>query len=186
MLKVNRLMLTFDKDGWLFSNPLENKVHDIGILELNDLLHLAYEEDCWSKGVRENVKRRMTDPAIRNSQKLDWVVEDLMIKSTGGTVITMPFGEDIITFNSNRHFFRGENQQYSRSVPSLLRRLSGKTAYEAEIIKSIAVMRSFQFLKFIWQINVVPYWEAKISDINFEALAQHYGFDTCLLESPFK
>ena len=34
MLKVNRLMLTFDKDGWLFSNPLENKVHDIGILEL--------------------------------------------------------------------------------------------------------------------------------------------------------
>ena len=66
-----------------FSNPLENKVHDIGILELNDLLHLAYEEDCWSKGVRENVKRRMTDPAIRNSQKLDWVVEDLMIKSTG-------------------------------------------------------------------------------------------------------
>ena len=63
-------MLTFDKDGWLFSNPLENKVHDIGILELNDLLHLAYEEDCWSKGVRENVKRRMTDPAIRNSQKI--------------------------------------------------------------------------------------------------------------------
>ena len=175
-------MLTFDKDGWLFSNPLENKVHDIGILELNDLLHLAYEEDCWSKGVRENVKRRMTDPVIRNSQKLDWVVEDLMIKSTGGTVLTMPFGEDIITFNSNRHFFRGENQQYSRSVPSLLRRLSGKTAYEAEIIKSIAVMRSVQFLKFIWQINVVPYWEAKISDINFDALAQHYGFDTCLLD----
>ena len=175
-------MLTFDKDGWLFLFFFENKIHDIGILELNDLLHLAYEEDCWSKGVRENVKRRMTDPAIRNSQKLDWVVEDLMIKSTGGTVITMPFGEDIITFNSNRHFFRGENQQYSRSVPSLLRRVSGKTAYEAEIIKSIAVMRSFQFLKFIWQINVVPYWEAKISDINFDALAQQYGFDTCLLD----
>lgn len=175
-------MLAFDKDGWIFSNPLENKVHDIGITELNDLLHLAYEEDCWSKGVRENVKQRMTDPAIRNSQRLDWFVEDLMIKNTGGTVISMPFGKDIITFNSNRHFFRGENQQYSRSVPSLLRKMSGKTAYEAEILKAIAVMRSFQFFKFIWQINVVPYWEAKISDINFDALAQHYGFDTCLLD----
>ena len=82
-------MLTFDKNGWLFSNPLENKVHDIGILELNNLLHLAYEEECLSKGVRENVKQRMNDPAVRNSRKLDWFVEDLMIKNTDGTVITM-------------------------------------------------------------------------------------------------
>src|SRR5699024_8934294 len=142
-------MLAFDKDGWIFSNPLENKVHDIGIMELNDLLHLAYEEDCWSKGVQENDKQRMTDPAIRNSQRLDWFVEDLMIKNTGGTVISMPFGKDIITFNSNRHFFRGENQQYSRSVPSLLRKMSGKTAYEAEILKTITVRRSIQFYKLI-------------------------------------
>ena len=28
----------------------------------------------------------------------------------------------------------------------------------------------------------MPYWEAKLSDINFDALAQHYGFDTCLLD----
>ena len=75
-------MLAFDKDGWIFSNPLENKVHDIGITELNDLLHLAYEEDYWSKGVRENVKQRMTDPAIRNSQRLDWFVEDKHMKDT--------------------------------------------------------------------------------------------------------
>src|SRR5699024_11881351 len=65
-------------------------------------------------------------------------------------------------------------------VPSLLRKMSGKTAYEAEILKAIAVMRSFQFFKFIWQINVVPYWEAKISDINFDALAQHYGYNIYL------
>ena len=50
-----------------------------------------------------------------------------MIKNTGGTVISMPFGKDIITFNSNRHFFRGENQQYLKSVPSLRRRQEGKS-----------------------------------------------------------
>lgn len=31
-----------------------------------------------------------------------------MIKNTGGTVISMPFGKDIITFNSNRHFLEGK------------------------------------------------------------------------------
>lgn len=104
-----------------------------------------------------------------------------MIKNTGGTVISMPFGKDIITFNSNRHFFRGENQQYLKSLPSLRRKQEGKSKYECELIKTIAVMRSFQFLKFIWKIDVVPFWEAKLSDINIDALAQHYGFDTCLL-----
>lgn len=105
-----------------------------------------------------------------------------MIKNTGGTVISMPFGKNIITFNSNRHFFRGENQQYLKSLPSLRRKQEGKSKYECELIKAIAVMRSFQFLKFIWKIDVVPFWEAKLSDINIDALAQHYGFDTCLLD----
>ena len=105
-----------------------------------------------------------------------------MIKNTGGTVISMPFGKDIITFNSNRHFFRGENQQYLKSVPSLRRRQEGKSKYECELIKGIALMRSLQFAKFIWKIDVVPYWEAKLSDINIDAFAQHYGFDRCLLD----
>lgn len=86
------------------------------------------------------------------------------------------------TFNSNRHFFRGENQQYLKSLPTLYRKQEGKSKYECELIKVIAVMRSFQFLKFIWKIDVVPFWEAKLSDINIDALAQHYGFDTCLLD----
>lgn len=67
--------------------------------------------------------------------------------------------------------FRGENQQYLKSVPSLRRKQEGKSKYECELIKVIAVMRSFQFLKFIWKIDVVPFWEAKLSDINIDALA---------------
>ena len=31
-------------------------------------------------------------------------------------------------------------------------------------------------------LNIVPYWEAKLSDVNFMALAQHYGFETHLLD----
>lgn len=168
-------MLSFNENGWLFADPLNNIIHDIDITGINDLLKLAEEEDYWSAGVREVVKNK-------TGVSLDRFVEDLMIKNTGGTVISMPFGKDIITFNSNRHFFRGEIQQYLKSLPSLRRKQEGKSKYECELIKVIAVMRSFQFLKFIWKIDVVPFWEAKLSDINIDALAQHYGFDTCLLD----
>lgn len=43
-------------------------------------------------------------------------------------------------------------------------------------------MRVWQFEKFIWQFDIVPYWEAKLSDVNYMALAQHYGFETLLLD----
>ena len=48
---------------------------------------------------------------------------------------------------------------------------------EKELIRVIAHLRKRQFGRLIWKINVVPYWEAEISDINFDALAQHDGFD---------
>ena len=139
-------MLSFDENGWLYPDPLKNIIHDIDSTEINDLLKLAKEEDCWSAGVRDNVKKRLVKD--KNDVSLDWFAEDLMIKNTGGTVISMSFGKDIITFNSNRHFFRGENQQYLKALPSLRRKQVGKSKYECELIKVIAVMRSFQFLKF--------------------------------------
>lgn len=172
-------MISFYEDGWLYPNPLKNITHDIDEEVINDLLKLAEEEDKWAASVRETVKNRSKD---KGDVEQDWILEELMIRNTGGTVISMLFGKDIITFDSNRHFFRGENQQYLKSVPSLLRRQEGKNKYESELIKIIAVMRSYQFEKFIRKINVVPFWEAKLSDINVDALAQHYGFDTCLLD----
>lgn len=179
MLREDFVMISFYEDGWLYPNPLKNITHDIDEEVINDLLKLAEEEDKWAASVRETVKNRSKD---KGDVEQDWILEELMIRNTGGTVISMLFGKDIITFDSNRHFFRGENQQYLKSVPSLLRRQEGKNKYESELIKIIAVMRSYQFEKFIRKINVVPFWEAKLSDINVDALAQHYGFDTCLLD----
>lgn len=143
---------------------------------------MANNEDRWADCGRETVKKRLENPQKAKFKGADWMVEKVMVENTGGTIVTMPFGKDIITFNSKRHFFRGENQQYPKSLPSLLRKFEGKTDYEKELIKAISVMRVCQFSKFIWRINVVPYWEAKLSDINYDALAQHYGFDTCLID----
>lgn len=99
-------MLSFDENGWLYPNPLKNITHDVDTAEIKKLLKLAKEEDYWSAGVREAVKKRQGKE--KNDKRQDLIVEDLMIKNIGGTNISMPFGKDIITFNSNRHFFRGE------------------------------------------------------------------------------
>ena len=54
-------MLSFDENEWLFPDPLKNIIHDIDITEVNDLLKLAEEEDHWSAGVREYVKKYWRD-----------------------------------------------------------------------------------------------------------------------------
>lgn len=101
----------------------------------------------------------------------------------GGTMTGCPYG-DMITFPSRRHLFRGEPQQYVHSLPSLNRAIKrrGLTPLDSELYQAVAYMRVWQFEKFIWQFDIVPYWEAKLSDVNYMALAQHYGFETSLLD----
>ncbi|WP_270473747.1 FRG domain-containing protein [Bifidobacterium pseudocatenulatum] len=124
--------------------------------------------------------------AIRNGidvPEMDYVLEQSLMMRTEGTVIQMPYGLHIITFPSKGHLFRGEIQNYHKSIPSLNRMLKdGMSNKEKELIRVIAHLRKRQFGRLIWKINVVPYWEAEISDINFDALAQHYGLATHLMD----
>ena len=53
---------------------------------------------------------------------------------------------------------------------------------EIELLHVISNMRIVQFRKFIWQFDIIPQWEGKLSEVNYKALAQHYGFETFLLD----
>ena len=66
-------MLSFDENGWLFPDPLKNITHDIDSAEIDDLLKLAKEEDYWSAGIRETVKKRLEKD--KDDVRLDWIVE---------------------------------------------------------------------------------------------------------------
>ena len=95
----------------------------------------------------------------------------------------MPYGVRIITFPTKRQLFRGEVQNYHRSLPSLNRILKeDMDDKEKELNRVIAHLRKRQFGNLIWKINIVPYWEATLSDVNLDALAQHYGFATHLMD----
>lgn len=164
--------------GWLFENPEENRINVIDNDGIEELLKLAQIEDSWAANVRNSVIKRDHHP----NERMDYFLEEIILKNAAGTVVRYPFNISTITFPSHRHLFRGEPQIYDRSVPSLNRKLYGKNDYEKVMWKALADLRIYQFFKFIWKINVVPYWDAKLSDINIKALAQHYGFDTHLLD----
>jgi hypothetical protein len=171
--------MLFDKDGWIYPGNRSNDIHLISEYEINQLLFLADEDDAWSGRVREEVKFKMQNPSLSAS---NFLLDEFRIMNTAGTMIHFPYGDRIITFNSKRHFYRGENQIFSGSLPSLNRKLIGKNKREQELHRAVANLRIFHFRNFIWNINVVPFWHAKLSDVNYKALAQHYGFDTHLMD----
>lgn len=168
-----------NKDGWLFPNPQENKIHILTDDEIDQLLFLSAQEEQWVANVRDEVRSR---EQVKDGTRSDWIIDELRIMNIGGTVTDYPFGLSVITFPSRRHLFRGESQVYKKSLPSLNRKIQGKSDDEKLLYQAIADMRVTQLAKFIWKINVVPFWEAKLSDVNYKALAQHYGFDTNYLD----
>ena len=172
------------KSNWLFPDPQKNLVHDIDIEDINQLLLYAEKDDAWAEAIENEVVER--EKAIHNGtfkKKTNWLIEEFQITQTGGTIIHMPYGLRIITFPSKRQLFRGEVQNFHKSQSSLNRVLKDVIdEKEKELIRVIAHLRKWQFGNLIWNINVVPYWEAKLSDVNFDALAQHYGFATHLLD----
>lgn len=176
--------LIYDKDNWLFPDPQKNLIHDITIDDINQLLSYADQDDAWAEAVKQAVVKR--DDSLKSGKypkKTDWLVEEFQIMQTAGTVIQMPYGLRIITFSSKRQLFRGEVQNFHQSVPSLNRVMKDvEDEKEKELLRVLAHLRKWQFSNLIWNINVVPYWEAKLSDLNLDALAQHYGFPTHLLD----
>ena len=166
-----------DDTGWLMiDDTLSNDVFDLTEGDVEELLNLADEDDAWMQRVKNEAKYHERHPGF-------FPLDYLRVLHLNGTMTQYPFG-NIITIACSRHLFRGESQQYAKSLPTLNREILRRnlSPIDAELYRCVSYMRVSQFRKFIWQFNIVPYWEAKLSDVNYMALAQHYGFETSLLD----
>lgn len=165
--------------GWLFqSGMMKNITKDVNEQDLFDLFCLADEEDAWGERVREEIEHR---ERFQGSPVINIFLDEFRMLNTYGTISRHPYG-DILTFSSTRHLFRGEAQEHELSTPTLNRKIANLSLKEQELYRAITNMRIAQFVKFLWKIHIVPYWEAKVCDVNYKALAQHYGFETHLLD----
>lgn len=169
--------MNLEPGGWFFKGAFSNNAHEISVSDIKEMLKLAEEEDKWCQRVKDEVEYFDKYPGKGGPSFLN----QRRIMNTSGATVRFPYG-DIITFESKHHLFRGENQAFAESVPSLNRKINNMNNHDKELYRAVANMRVIQFSKWIWQISVVPYWEAKLSDVNYKALAQHYGFATHLLD----
>ena len=95
---------------------------------------------------------------------------------TAGMRIYYPHGV-VIQQAARRNYYRGENQIFKESVPSLLRALKKyPTPKEKELYRFVADMRIAEFKFLLERFEHVINWN--ICDILYEPLAQHYGLET--------
>lgn len=171
-----------DKSGWFFGADTK-RTHDVSMDELQMLLELAEAEDQWAENVKQEVEYYDAHP---HGSGIELLFHNFRVMNGEGAVVQFPFGY-ICTFRSRRHLFRGELQDYDFSEATLSRRCrreSGqmRSKRERELLHVVANMRIAQFRKLIWQFDIIPQWEGKLSEVNYKALAQHYGFETFLLD----
>lgn len=166
---------------YLIQGKLDNQVHDITYEQLK----LLYDEN------RREAKeaRIITESSYRGENFYDkygdtyYALEKEYLERdprTSGTRIYYPHGV-IIEQSARKNYYRGENQLFPESLPTLQRTLKQFTSEEdKELYRLVSDMRIAEFSFLLKKFQHVRSW--KISDVLYEALAQHYGLETGWLD----
>lgn len=171
-----------EENGFLFEPS--NNYHFLSEQDINELIELSKEDEEWLEKVNWQIEHR-AEPA----SGLNPILEEIAFGNISGVQRVMPYNQIILSFGSSRHFYRGENKKFSSSFPSLRREIgiyksknNTINSKNIELINSIETLKTYNFMQFIWNFDIVRHWYFNYSDINFKALAQHYGFKTNLLD----
>ena len=97
---------------------------------------------------------------------------------TAGFMMEYPHGI-VISQGERSSYYRGENQVFSKSQPSLYRTLEKfPSPADRELYRFIANMRIAEFGTFLCRLGIVQFWLQNYGSVLFEPLAQHYGLET--------
>lgn len=167
-----------------FTSKLDNTVFDISDRDIMDLID---ENMCDAKECEEITRDSRagkdffsnTTPYSALEFKYDAVNRDPKIS---GFIMDYPHGR-IIRQAERNHYYRGENQIYPSSIPTLLRTLNRfHSIEEKELYNIVAGMRIAEFKTLIENFNHVQDWASNYGTVLYEALAQHYGLETSWLD----
>ncbi len=169
-----------NRGKYLFQEKLTNIIHDVTEDQLNKL------REEYLKEVRENHKVTNMSYAGENYYgRYDFPVavnRECLYRDqkTDGMRIQYPHGV-VLQQAKFRNYYRGEPQIYTKSQPTLLRKLEAYTDKEdKELYRMVANMRIAEFSALLRKFEHVRQWD--VSDIQYEALAQHYGLETDWLD----
>lgn len=134
---------------YLFQGTLGNTVHDISYEQIKQLYEDNLREEAEGRRVTQSSyqgENYYTDKNLQAEFDREVLYRDPL---TAGMRVQYPHGV-IIQQSQRRNFYRGENQQYEASVPSLLRTLNNPenkytTRKEKELYRLVADMRIAEF-----------------------------------------
>lgn len=167
---------------YLFQGNLDNTVHNLTYDHIRQLYRDNQREA--QEGLRITVDSYLGTrfhPPKATYSPFD-LFRELLYRDpkTAGLRIHYPHGV-VLEQSMRRNYYRGENKIYRESVPSLLRALdSYPSKEERELYRLVADMRIAEFKALLQQFQHVREWN--YCDILYDALAQHYGFQTGWLD----
>ena len=166
---------------YLISGELDNTVYDISYEQLKEMYEDNLREESLSDQITESTYRGESYFS-KKSHSNEQIDREFMIRipRTAGGRCYFPHGI-IIQQSGRRNYYRGENQLFPQSVPSLLRTLEKyPTEREQELYRVVADMRVAEFSFLMQRFKHVTEW--KFGDVLYEPLAQHYGLETGWLD----
>lgn len=167
--------------NYLFNGRLDNKVHEITY----DQLRKLYEDN--EREAKETLDMTRSSYCGENFYTENGNLHLELIKEylerdprTSGMRMYYPHGV-VIEQGARKNYYRGENQLFPESIPTLLRNIKKfNSTKEKELYRLVADMRIAEFSFFLNKFQHVKNW--KNSDILYEPLAQHYGLETSWLD----
>lgn len=168
-------------DYLIQTKELENTVHEITYEQLKQLYEDNLAEAEESKRITESSYRGENYYTEGGNLSAEFEKEFLLRDpKTAGFLMYYPHGI-IIEQAARRNFYRGENQIYQESIPTLLRSLKKYTTVkEKELYRLVADMRIAEFSFFLQEFKHVAEWQ--YGDVLYDTLAQHYGLETSWLD----
>ena len=167
-------------------NKLMNEPYILSSSELDEMIQQNEFDIAETKHVTETSNHGETyysddgNPGNEkiNNNRLAFYKEILYRDAkTDGFIMEYPHGT-VISQGAHNSYYRGENQIYISSQPSLYRSLDKLNTTEKIIYHFVANMRIAEFQLFLNKLKIVKFWSENYGTVLYEPLAQHYGLET--------
>lgn len=157
---------------------------DITLNDIRQMLKENEEDRVFGQNVTTQpdnpvfhpIKRGLTDQNVFQEMMMDSFYDGYLMRYPDpvGVVIRQP---------QRKYFYRGENQLYPTTMSSLGRLVHEVNSKQGkEVEKLIADVKFHQFVKHICCYENVKAFERMGVTVQYQAIAQHYGFRTYMMD----
>lgn len=168
---------------------LTNEPYILSVSELRDMMRqnkydveeTRYVTESTNRGESYYYDGRPGDGKVKDARLAFFKEVTYRDRKTDGYTMQYPHGR-IIRQGARNSYYRGENQIYESSQPSLFRTLDKLSEYEKILYRFISRMRIAEFQIFLNKLGIVRFWQANYGTVLYEPLAQHYGLETRWLD----